>query len=228
MGIEGSGHSISVGLMKRGIPIGELFDNSGFPASRTLLHYIDTLLYQCRTKKEELQGICLTLGPGSFTSMRVSLSVAEAIGLGLHIPLYGIDELTLTANTLPFYPFPIKVVKNAYKGEIYTASFETADGTAKRLDELNLVTPRRFLQDLRDNELVLGNGLDRVLAENSASVNRRMRWNASFSRQVGGIDVIEYFLDSGAREPSDIPLEPIYVRLSEAELNYRARFGPFA
>ena len=225
MGIEGSGHSVSVGIMQKGVPLGELFNNSGLPGSQILLHSIDQLLDQCRIEKENLQGICVTLGPGSFTSMRICLAVAEALGMGLQIPVYGIDELTLTANTVPFYPFPIKVIKSAYKGEFYTAGFSTSSGIAQRLDELHLVTPQTFLENLDPNELVLGNGLNQLLSGEVALEWKKARWNVSFSRKVGGINVIEYFLDTPAKEPSTIPLEPIYIRPSEAELNYERHFG---
>ena len=225
LGIEGTGHSISVGVTNRGVPVGELFDSSESPASQTLLCAVDRLLDQCRIEKEELQGICLTLGPGSFTSMRVSLAVAEALGLALKIPLYGIDVLILKAATVPFYPFPIRVVQSAYKGELYTASFRTSSGFAERLDKLRLVTPKRFLESLNANDLVLGSGLERLSSERSVLKEKKVRWDTGASRRVGGNHAIEHFLDATARGPSAIPLEPLYLRLSDAELNYGKQFG---
>jgi tRNA threonylcarbamoyladenosine biosynthesis protein TsaB len=202
-----------------------VFDNSGSPGSQTLLVAVDNLLKQCQIDKSELQGICLTLGPGSFTSMRICLSVAQAMGLAFNIPLYGIDELTLIADTVPFYPYPIKVIKNAYKGEFYTGTFVTTGGKATMVDRLTLVTPAHFHDRLQANDLVLGNGLEKLLAQDYDPVGKQAQWNNDFNRHVGGINVIEHFLDTEAQEPSEIPLEPIYIRLSEAELNYNKQFG---
>ena len=50
-------------------------------------------------------------------------------------------------------------------------------------------------------------------------------WNQDFQRIASGIGVIEHFLESEVRDSSAIPLEPIYIRLPEAELNYEKQFG---
>ncbi len=225
MGIEGTGHSVSVGLMTHGVPRGEIFNNSDSPSSQTLMVSVDQLLRQCQVKKEDLRGICVTLGPGSFTSMRICLSVAESMGLGLNIPIYGIDELILIAESVPFYPHSIKVIKNAYKGELYTATYDTSSGYAKLVDALNLITPDQFFRQLQANDLVLGNGIEKLRSEGFDILKKQAKSNSSYSRTVSGINVIEYFLDSGVKKPSDIPLEPLYIRLSEAELNYNKQFG---
>ena len=55
--------------------------------------------------------------------------------------------------------------------------------------------------------------------------SRKVKWNNDFHREVSGISVIEYFKNQEAQPPSDVPLEPIYIRLSDAEINYKSQFG---
>ncbi len=225
LGIDGSGFSVSVGIMKNGVPQGLIYLNDGSPGSETLLTAVDQLLSMLRIEKEELDGICVTLGPGSFTSLRISLSIAEALGLGLRIPIYGIDSLILIAATVPFFPHRIKVIQNAYKGELYTASYNTHFGKAKELSEPSLITPAEFYDELREDELVLGNGLEKLFDKKFDLSKKKVSWNLDFQRVVSGIGVIEYFLDTKAKPPSAIPLEPLYIRMSEAEINYSKQFG---
>lgn len=225
LGIEGSGFSVSVGLMNNGVPRGNLFLNTGEPGSESLLKGIDQLLKMVGVDKQELDGVCVTLGPGSFTSLRICLSTAEAIGLGLNIPVYGVDNLILIAATMPFYPAVVKVVQNAYKGEFYTAVYDTSSGTAVARSELGLVKPDIFFEQLQAKDLVLGNGVDRLIDLNFDLNAKGVFWNNGFHRIVSGLGVIEHFLEDESRQPSEIPLEPIYVRLSEAELNYEKQFG---
>lgn len=225
LGIDATNQSISVGLMIKGVAKGSIYLNTGAPSSETLLASIDRLLAEARVEKHELQGVCVTLGPGSFTSMRISLSIAEALGLGLNIPVYGTDCLSVMASTMPFYPGKIKVIQNAYKGELYTATFDTSSGKVVALEEIRLIKPQDFYDQLEENDLLLGNGIA-VLENKKLDISeKKVRANQDFHRLGSGIAVIEQFLDTEEREPSPLPLEPIYVRLSEAEINYKQQFG---
>ncbi len=225
LGIDGSGFSVSTGLMDKGIPKGLIYINDGSPGSEILLATIDQLLKTLKTEKEELQGICVTMGPGAFTSLRISLSVAEALGLGLNIPIYGVNSLILIAATVPYYPHKIKVIQNAYKGEFYTSSYDTSRGKTVELDDLKLITPNDFFDNLEANELILGNGIEQLVKKGFDLSKKKVKWNLDFQRTISGIGVIEYFLNSESRPPSEIPLEPIYIRLSDAEINYAKQFG---
>jgi len=225
LGIESSGFYISVGILEKGIAKGGIYLNDGSPGSEVLLNKIDQLLTMLKISKQDLEGICVTLGPGSFTSLRVSLSTAEALGLGLNIPVYGVNSLIIMAATVPFYPFTVKVIQNAYKGEFYIGTYDTRSGKPAAIGELTLIRPDVFYENLEENDLILGNGIDRLLSENFDLSKKKVKWNQDFHRQNSGIAVIEHFMSEEAKSPSDIPLEPIYIRLSEAEINYNKRFG---
>jgi len=225
LGIEGSGFSTSVGVMEKGVARGNLFLNTGAPGSESLLLGIDRLLQLTGIEKESLEGICVTLGPGSFTSLRICLSTAQAIGLGLNIPVYGVDSLVLIAATMPFYPSTVKVIQNAYKGEFYTAAYNTVGGRPEALSDLGLIKPETFFDQLQEGDLVLGNGVEKMIELGLDFSAKNVLWKNDFHRIVSGVGVIEHLLDFEVEAPSDIPLEPIYVRLSEAELNYEKQFG---
>ncbi len=225
LGIEGSGFSVSVGLMDQGIPKGNLFLNTGAPGSESLLSGIDQLLRMLNTPKDGLDGVCVTLGPGSFTSLRICLSTAEALGLGLNIPVYGVDGLVLIAASVPYYAATVKVIQNAYKGEFYSASYDTSSGKAVLKSDLSLIKPDLFYEQLERGDLILGNGIAKLVELQLDLCTKGVVWNQDFQRIASGIGVIEHFLECEVREPSPIPLEPIYIRLPEAELNYEKQFG---
>lgn len=225
LGIEATGHTISVGIFLKGVPKGEIYLNNGRPGSETILSSIDVLLKSCLLEKGDLEGICLTLGPGSFTSMRLGLSIAEALGIGLNIPLYGTDLLSLIANSVPYYSKPVKVIRNAYKGELYLGVFDTSSGRAVALDEISLVTPERFFNELKTGELVLGNGIEKLISSEYDLDRKGVNWNVEKGQVITALDVISYLGNTAVREPGDVPLEPIYIRLSDAEICYDKKFG---
>lgn len=66
--------------------------------SQELLPNIDKLLRENKIKPEELKWISINLGPGSFTGLRVGISVANAFGYALNIPVIGVDHLEGSAQ----------------------------------------------------------------------------------------------------------------------------------
>jgi len=97
--------------------------------SDELLPNIDKLLKKQGIEPTQLNSVAVNLGPGSFTGLRVGISVANAFGYGLQIPVIGKANLTgnaqerigqllkLTANTkkfrqvLPEYGRPPRITK---------------------------------------------------------------------------------------------------------------------
>ncbi|MCG8337957.1 MAG: tRNA (adenosine(37)-N6)-threonylcarbamoyltransferase complex dimerization subunit type 1 TsaB [Proteobacteria bacterium] len=225
LGIDGSGFAISVGVLENRVPKGMIYLNDGSPGSEVLLATIDQLLTTLKMEQSDLDGICVTLGPGSFTSLRISLAVAESIGLGLNLPVYGVDTLQIIAGSLPFYPGQIKVIQNAYKGEFYTATYKTDNGKPVLQDSLQLIKPDAFYEGLIAGDMILGTGLATMFKKGFDLAAKNVNWNQDFHRNVSGISVIEHFLEHEVQEPSVKPLEPIYIRLSEAEINYEKQFG---
>jgi len=61
--------------------------------SQELLPNIDKLLKNNKIKPEQLKWVVINLGPGSFTGLRVGISIANAFGYGLNIPVIGKSKL---------------------------------------------------------------------------------------------------------------------------------------
>ena len=59
--------------------------------AETIHTKLDELLAKAKFKLEDLQGITVYQGPGSFTGLRIGCSVANALGDSFHIPIVGAD-----------------------------------------------------------------------------------------------------------------------------------------
>lgn len=57
--------------------------------SRELLPNIDRLLHTAKIQPEQLKQVTVNLGPGSFTGLRIGISIANAFGYALKIPVVG-------------------------------------------------------------------------------------------------------------------------------------------
>ena len=87
LGIETSSLVSSVALMDEHNLIGELTIQAGLTHSEQLIPHIDMLLRASQVKKNELKGIIVSIGPGSFTGLRIGMGTAKAMAYALQIPL---------------------------------------------------------------------------------------------------------------------------------------------
>ncbi len=86
------------------------------------------LLEKAKYDWADISAVVVNLGPGSFTSIRIGLAVAKALGMSLNIPIYG--ACGLKALALPYLNKgqPVGVWQQAVGGDIYFRYF-SADGT---------------------------------------------------------------------------------------------------
>ncbi|MDZ4849240.1 MAG: tRNA (adenosine(37)-N6)-threonylcarbamoyltransferase complex dimerization subunit type 1 TsaB [Pirellulaceae bacterium] len=133
LALETSGKSASVAL---GWPDGRLESAETDPqigSARTLAPAIATLLKSNLVTANDLAAIAVTVGPGSFTGLRVGVSVAKSMAYGLKIPLVAVDTLeTIALRATSFRSFPtsqdgasnamfIWTVLDAYRGQLFAA-----------------------------------------------------------------------------------------------------------
>lgn len=84
--------------------------------SKELLPKIDKLLVAQKIKPNKLKGVVVNLGPGSFTGLRVGVTVANGFGYGLKLPVAGLSEFEIIKK---LYPKADVVVLDAKRGELF-------------------------------------------------------------------------------------------------------------
>jgi len=88
-----------------------------------LMPAVDMLLTGSGVKPKDIKCVAVATGPGSFTGLRVGLSLAKGFCQALRIPVIGISSLRALAFQLPFTPRPIVPLLSSRKGEVFTALF---------------------------------------------------------------------------------------------------------
>ena len=73
--------------------LAELIVENKLTHSETLLPNVEQVLKLAGVKREDLAAIAVSMGPGSFTGLRIGLAAAKAIAYGLNIPLVGIPTI---------------------------------------------------------------------------------------------------------------------------------------
>ncbi len=104
-----------------------------------LMAQIVRLLALAHVAKSELTAIGVALGPGSFTGLRVGMSVAKGLAFAAHLSLFGIPTLDAVAQAHAFQSMPIWAVLIAGRGRYSVARYAAGDGTIRRVGDYALV-----------------------------------------------------------------------------------------
>jgi len=151
--------------------LAELFMSTGRNHAETLLPTIEKLFASVGIKAEQkapFSGIDLlafTVGPGSFTGLRVGASTIKGLAFVLQKPVVGIctlDALVLNVLDLPLKEVAICPVMDAGRGEVYTALYVHSEkGAYEKTIEECVVRPDEFLDSMDGEVMFLGDGVEK-------------------------------------------------------------------
>ena len=192
--------------------------------STRLVPAIQALLKEARLDLNKIDGMAVSLGPGSFTGLRVGLSAVKGLALAAERPVVGVPTLDALAFNLPFTPYVICPLVDARKGEVYTALYKDGEGgRVEQLTPYQVVAPLDLLEKLPLQETIfLGDGVE-VYGE---LIEERLGVKVLFApphlRFLRGSTVAEIGLQRFKKgETDDISsMVPIYVRPSDAEIKW--------
>lgn len=115
-----------------------------------LLPAIETLLKKAGWGLSDLNGLAVTIGPGSFTGLRIGLATLKGFAHAHSLPLAGVSSLSALAHNGVLSQWPVAAILNAGRGEIFSALYRFDKG---RMSEVLLpeqcVKPEAFRDALK-------------------------------------------------------------------------------
>jgi tRNA threonylcarbamoyladenosine biosynthesis protein TsaB len=124
-----------------------------------VLPLIQSILTKARVAVAQLSGIAISIGPGSFTGLRVGLATAKGIAYASGLPLVGVSTLHATAARVPNFDGMICSLLDARKNEVYFALFRHDGQDLKRLTEDAMTSIDGALDQLRNSHRASGSSL---------------------------------------------------------------------
>lgn len=132
LNIETSGATCSAALTAEGMVLAHREDFNGRNHAALLSGFIKHCLDHAREHEISLEAVAVSLGPGSYTGLRIGLSEGKGLAYALDIPMIGINTLELLATRVMFSvdgidPDTIFVpMIDARRMEVYTAAYDFA------------------------------------------------------------------------------------------------------
>jgi tRNA threonylcarbamoyl adenosine modification protein YeaZ len=155
LGIETSTDQGSVALVEDEKILGELLWNLPRSHSQKLIPSIEALLRIVGIDLKEIEAICVGLGPGSFTGLRVGLSVAKGLAFTLGAKIVGIPSFDALAWDFKESD-SLCILSDAKRGLLFFGFYQKG----KRIGDLKALRPEEVLSFLKDKKKVtlMGDG----------------------------------------------------------------------
>jgi tRNA threonylcarbamoyladenosine biosynthesis protein TsaB len=181
---------------------------------------LDQILRDSSVDKNQLDGIAISIGPGSFTGLRIGLAAAKGLALGLDISLIGVPTLDALASNVPFCEYQVCPVLDAKKKEVYASLFRYEDSKLTRLMPYQVMSPVHLMDRIDKKTVFLGDALDAYRNLISEKLGELAIFAPDAQRLPRAAIIAEMGLTKlKAGDCLDIAsAEPIYVRPSDAEL----------
>jgi len=137
-----------------------------------ILPMIESLLFEAKVTLHDITAIAVGRGPGSFTGVRIALSVAKGLGYGLHLPIYPISTLEALAYQVKETGEENSIIVpaiDARMGEIYVAVYQIKSKKLNSLQEEHICSPTNFINNMNfpgEKIVTIGSGWESPVLAN--------------------------------------------------------------
>ncbi len=218
LAIETATKVCSVALCRDGEIIAAYDVNTGMTHSEGLLPQLEQLLQRTGVSKKEIGLVAVSMGPGSFTGLRIGLATAEAMAYSWQCCLHGVDTLEGLAYNIPLEGVVLSPVLDAQKGNYYQALYQWQDGALTKLADTEVVSKEQLLERIAvfgTPALLLGE-CQKLAAEKLPDwvkpAPKKLRMPQAASVALAALNSFDEQADKKI-----FGLEPYYIRRSEAE-----------
>lgn len=227
LALESATAAVSVALLRGHDLLDEISADEG-PAAATLLPAIDALLERAGVAVADLEAFAISIGPGSFTSLRVGIATLKGLAFASDAPVLAVSTLAALACAAGPTDRLVVPLLDARRGELYAAGYSARAGWETVVPE-GVYTPEALAARLTTPCVLVGEGValcgDAIAARLGGDVERLPppEGNAR-ARYVGALGVEQ--LERGAWV-SAAQVAPHYLRRAEAEVKRTGqRFEP--
>jgi len=224
LGIDTSTSCGSVGLIDDGEVISDYLLKIPVTHSERLLGAIEFVLKEARCNIEDIDGWAISLGPGSFTGLRIGVSAVKGLAFATGKPVAGVSILDVLASQIAPTSYLICPILDARKKEVYTAFYRYEEGRfLKRLSDYQAIRPEDLVEKIKEQTIFLGDGVKTYgdLLLNflpSLAILPPAPLHVSHGSMVAKLGS-ELLQKGESLNPSTFT--PLYVRSSEAEMKWQ-------
>ena len=223
LAFESTAKAASCALVRDGKLGSQYTQCSGLTHSRTLLPMGEDMLKNAELKLADVDLLAVAHGPGSFTGVRIGVSMVKGLAWASDKPCVGVSTLEAMAWHGLAAGGLVCPVMDARRSQVYNALFRIVDGSPRRLTEDRPIALEKLAEELRaynERVFLVGDGAElsfRALTEKGLPCSlapENLRMQSAWGVAMAAMDKTPGTADE---------LLPVYLRLSQAERERQER-----
>lgn len=237
LAIETSGRTGSVAIALGEQMLSEAHFSGPMRHSAEIFPAVHKLLVRFSRKPKEIEHIYISVGPGSFTGLRIAAAMAKIMHLANAAKIIAVDTLdVIAANATDYITDYIKEEKakglvkiatilDAKRGQFFIAAYQNEQGQWKKSMPDCLITARQFLENFADNSQpiwLLGEGLvyhkDKFKADGIRFLNERY-----WSPRAEKVHLLGWQKALAGQFADPLTLQPTYLRRPDIREKWNAK-----
>jgi tRNA threonylcarbamoyladenosine biosynthesis protein TsaB len=221
LAIDTSNAALGVALLEKDQVLGEYITNLKKNHSVRIMPAIERLMKDCELLPADLTKIVVAKGPGSYTGVRIGVTIAKTLAWTLKLPLVGISSLEILAGVGRYFDGFVSPIFDARRGQVYTGLYRFENGHLEVEEQDQLVMLTDWATKLKDspkpilfvgNDLPLHQNTIKDILGNQAVFAAITEFNPRPSELA--------FLGRGKQGEDIHTFVPNYIRLAEAEAKW--------
>jgi len=220
LALDTATQSCSVAIVDDGSLLAELTRVNSKTHSRHLMDLINTVCRIADLKAEDVDGFAVTIGPGSFTGLRIGISTIKGLAFSLGKPVAGISSLDALAWQCAQSAYLICPLLDARKKEVYACRYRFKNNELKKDDTEKVASPAEAVRGIREPSIFVGNAAQMYREKISGELGELAHFAAWGQHTIRASSIAWLSMTGFNRKQTDdvALLVPHYIRKPDAEV----------
>lgn len=229
LAFDSTARSASVALLEDERLLALYNIDNGLTHSELLLPMAEEILRSLRVDISEIGLFAASVGPGSFTGVRIGASLVKGLAFGRDIPCAAVSTLEALAENLRGTAGYIIPCMDARRAQVYTATFLSDGRTTKRLTDDRAISLSQLADELRgvgEPIYLVGDGYDVAhRALSAAGIPLANTPPLAILQSAYSIGLVALRQHAEGRTVTDSEISATYLRVPQAERERLERLG---
>ena len=218
LGIETSGLVGNIAVRDGNTVVGKKTYGKNLSHGKEIVSSLESIFNEIKWEPDDIDLIAVSIGPGSYTGLRIGVTCAKTLAYGLGKPVIDVPTLdVLVENVKDNSAKTICPVIDAKRKSVYACIYDRSNNRNKRITDFLIISPDSLADMLPDATLIFGDGItpyNDIFAQKELTILSDEKLSIADAANVARLGMERY--EQGMRCEIN-SLVPLYLRKSEAE-----------
>jgi len=218
VGIETSGLIGNIAVCDGDTVVGKKTYGKNFSHGKEIVSSLESIFNEIKWDPNDIDLIAVSIGPGSYTGLRIGVTCAKTLAYGLGKPVIDVPTLdVLVENVEDNNAKTICPVIDAKRKSVYACIYDRNNNNIKRVTDYLIISPHSLIDMLPESTLIFGDGVEpykNIFEQKKITIAENEKLGVADAANVARLGMERY--EQGMRCEIN-SLVPLYLRKSEAE-----------